>query len=83
MVAYRPANSTAATTSSVNRCTYLPQFGFGATPSGGMKLSGTNVPRLVSQPGITISQSWYVLPATRSVRTFGTLVEDGDLYVEA
>jgi len=23
------------------------------------------------------------LPATRSVRTFGTLVEDGDLYVEA
>jgi nitrite reductase/ring-hydroxylating ferredoxin subunit len=23
------------------------------------------------------------LPATRSVRTFGTIVEDGDLYVEA
>ena len=42
----------------------LSTLGLGATPSGGMKLPGTNVPSVVSQPGMTISQSWEVAPAT-------------------
>src|SRR6266568_2177511 len=36
----------------------LSTVGLYATPSGGMKLLGTNWPSEVSQPGITISHTW-------------------------
>jgi hypothetical protein len=36
----------------------LSTVGSGTTPSGGMKLPGTKVPKEVSQPGMTISHSW-------------------------
>src|SRR5690349_11026062 len=49
--------SPAPTVKSAHRM-LLSVLGFGATPSGGLKLPGTNVPSEVSQPGITTSQSW-------------------------